>query len=334
LAVVKEFIQNIGDKIETINKRNDRRPLIFLASLVIASVLWLVNVMGKTFETEVSMPINYTNLPQEVVMVNQPTEALQVRIEAHGFTLLRNRLRLSFYPINFNMKAFLTHIDGARPGVRHHLPSNRFHGYIAKQIGSEISIVSIFPDTLYFEFDKVVEKKKPVKGDFELTFAKQYFLYDSIKFEPDSIMVRGPQKMLDTLSFVKTEKRKYKNLNANQKRKVKLAENEQLKFDRKTVEAYIPVSIFSEYTANVPINVINIPDSLSMVTFPGSVKVTCQVAVPDYGNINPSNFLFVVDYEQLLAGVATLSVNHVHAPFYVRKLSFTPHEVEYIIERK
>ncbi len=68
--------------------------MIFFVCLVIATVLWFVNVLGKSFETEVSMPINYVNLPKNKVLINAPPSALQVRIEAHGFTLLRNRLRL------------------------------------------------------------------------------------------------------------------------------------------------------------------------------------------------------------------------------------------------
>lgn len=308
--------------------------MIFFVCLVIATVLWFVNVLGKSFETEVSMPINYVNLPKNKVLINAPPSALQVRIEAHGFTLLRNRLRLSLYPVNFNLKTFISHSEGTPDNSNYQLASSKFLNYISKQIGSEITIIDISPDTLYFEFDQVVEQKKAVRADFQMTFANQFFQYDSLLFLPDSVTIRGPKSVLDTMVFVKTEKRRFKGLNVTTKREVSLALDGQLEAFPKKVLVTIPVSVYSEYNDRVPISVKNLPEDVALITFPGMVQVSCQVAVPFYGNINTSSFIFAVDYNDVLSGKQTLNVELINAPHAIRKLNFSPNEVEYIIQNK
>jgi len=334
--VVKEFIQNIGDQFEKINRKEDNRPLIFLACLLVATVLWLVNALGKNFETEVSMPIHYVNLPKNKVLLNPPPSSLTVRLEAHGFTLLRNRLKLTFYPINFNLKAFITYAEDNIPGVhnRYPLESNHFLSYVAKQIGPEITVLDIRPDTLFFEFDDIVEQKKPVKACLDLNFAKQFFLYNSIRYNPDSVKVKGPKSVLDTLSYVYTSSKRFKKLNQTIKRNVELLADPQIELNPKKISVTIPVSIYSEYSGKSPISILNLPDSVNLVTFPGNIQVSCQVAVPNYGNIDPASFLFTVDYLQSLTGEPTLKVNLLHAPGFIQNLNYFPNEVEYIIERK
>lgn len=334
--MVKDFIQNIGDKIETINRREENRPLIFLVCLLVASVLWLVNALGKNFETEVKMPIHYVNLPGNKVLLNPPPPMLTVRIEAHGFSLLRNRLKLSFYPINFNLKAFITYAEDNLHGIhnRYPLESKRFISYISKQIGPEISILEISPDTLFFEFDDVIDQKKPVKANLQLGFSEQFFLFDSLRYTPDSVRVKGPKSILDTLSVIGTKNRRIKNLNTTVKKSLELEVDPQLEVYPKRIDVVIPVSAYSEYTGKFPISVTNLPDSLNLITFPGSVQVSCLVAVPNYGNISASSFLFFVDYQELVSGKSALTVNPVHSPSFIQNLKFSPHEVEYIIERK
>ncbi len=334
--MVKKFIHTIGDQFEKINRKEDNRPLIFISCLLIATVLWFVNVLGKTFETEVSMPIHYVNLPKNKVLLNPPPSSLSVRLEAHGFTLLRNRLKLTFYPINFNLKAFITYAEDNIPGMhnRYPLESNRFLSYVAKQIGPEITVLDLTPDTLFFEFDDIVEMKKPVKADLQLFFAKQFFLYDSIRYHPDSVRVKGPKSILDTLSYVYTSPKRFKKLNQTIKRNIDLVADPQLELNPKRISVTIPVSVYSEYNGKSPISILNLPDSVNVVTFPGNIQVSCQVAVPNYGNIDPASFLFTVDYLQSLTGEPTLKVNLIHAPGFIQNLKFTPNEVEYIIERK
>jgi hypothetical protein len=149
---IKKFLRNF-------NLKENNRPLIFLICLLIATLLWLVKALEKQYDTTVSIPVQYINLPENRVLVNPPPTRLNVKLRAQGFTLLRHKLGLSISPIDFDVKTLNTNtIDKKNPSDFYVL-SNKFISRISNQVNSEITILDISPDTLFFHFEKLSGNK-------------------------------------------------------------------------------------------------------------------------------------------------------------------------------
>ena len=86
----------------------------------------------------------------------------------------------------------------------------------------------------------------------------------------------GPKSVLDTLQNVYTEDISFNGLEENTTLEVSLNENyrsQRLSFDLNKVIVFIPVEKFTESTINIPINYINVPDSIELKAIPNEVQL-------------------------------------------------------------
>jgi hypothetical protein len=333
--VIKDWYVIIKKQIRLFNLKKDNRPVIFLLCVVVSSILWLVSVLGKSYEVEVGIPIRYTNLPKDKVLVNEPPHKINVMLKSYGFTLLRHKIQLTINPINFNVKQFTLNMMDDVNRNEFSLNLNQYLPQISKQVSSEVTLLKISPEIINFKFDQIVSAKKKVKHNFKLEFDTHYFLSDSISFDPDSITVSGPKSIIDSICCVETRQLVFNNINATvNKKNIKLQEIEQVQFDRKKIATNIPVSLYTEYNAEISIEKINVPDSVNMIILPPKVKVKCLVPVEKYANINNTSFIFSVNFEQLNSQSKKYTVNAVRVPQYIKSLNYTPLEVDYLLQKK
>ena len=151
---------------------------------------------------------------------------------------------------------------------------------------------------------------------------------------PESILVRGPREILDTLKFIYTKPIELKNLSHTVKRDVDLVILPELKSELDEVMVQINVEQYTEAKFEIPISIINQPDSLLIKTFPAKVKVTCRVGLSQFSKLNNSSFNAVADFTQRTGIIAKLRVILDKVPETVLSVDYFPKDVEYIIERK
>ncbi len=315
-------------------ERRNSKLFVYLICVIIASVLWFANALGNQYETMVTVRVNYTNIPNSKVLVNSPPRKLEMKIAGHGFALLRHKLGLSVTPINFNMMAFTNDAIMKAENDQFTIVTERYINQIARQMSSEVRLVSISPDTITFQFDRIKRRKIPLKSEIRVQFEKEYFQWGDLKYTPDSVWVKGPKQIIDTLHYIYTEPIALDGVRATTTRKVAVLASENLEIDVKRVAVTLPVSQFTEFTEKIGIGVINLPDSLAIVTFPGKVSINCMVPLHEYRNILPSGFSFVVDYNDVIEGNSLLKVANLKQPNYVQMLKYQPEFVDYIISRK
>lgn len=333
--MIKDWFHKIRKQIKVFNLKKDNRPVIFLLCVIVSTILWLVSVLGKSYEVEVSIPIRYTNLPKEKVLINEPPHKVNVMLKSFGFTLLRHKIQLTINPINFNVKQFTLNMMDDVDRNDFTLNLNQYLPQISKQVSSEITLLKISPEKINFKFDQIVSVKKKVKHNFQLEFDTHYFLSDSISFSPDSIIISGPKSIVDSICCVETKQMTFKKINATvNKRNIKLQEIEHVQFERKKIATSIPVSLYTEYNAEIKIEKLNVPDSLNMIILPPKVKVKCLVPVEKYANINNTSFIFSVNYDDINTQSRKFSVNAIRVPQYIKSLTYTPLEVDFLLQKK
>jgi hypothetical protein len=108
----------------------------------------------------------------------------------------------------------------------------------------------------------------------------------------------------------------------------------ELKSDIEEVKVQIAVEQYTEAKFELPLIILNQPDSLQIKTFPSKVKVTCRVGLSQYNKLNNSSFQAIIDYSEHSVINSKLAVRLDKVPETVIRVDFFPKEVEYIIERK
>ncbi len=314
--------------------KENNRPFIFMVCLFIAASLWFINAMEKQYENYVMIPVQFTNFPKNKTLTSTPPSKLRAKIKARGFTLLRYKVNASIYPVIFNIKSFTnSRFENQTQGDLIILPDEYIY-QITDQLDADISILDLYPDTIHFSFDNIIGKKVKVASNISTEFDNQYFMSDSIKFTPQSVIVTGPSSILDTLKFIYTEDVKTGKLNSPFKKNIPLKIHEDLKVSAEKVLVEIPVSQYTEYIEKVNVAKFNVPDSVNLVSFPGKIELNCIVALNQYKNISPSDFVIGIDYNDIKPDSRQIPVKVITTPANVRIIKYQPTSVEFIIERK
>jgi hypothetical protein len=330
--------KNIEDNIRKfLNKKNlkaDKRLIIFLFFVVLSTIFWFLNQLEEEYLTEISLPVRYTNFPKDKILVNDLPNHFDLRIRAHGYKLLEYKISNKFLPYSINVNSLTLRMHSKSEVTSFFALTRLLTKDIENQISSDLEIVSILPDSLHFEFADKVFKKVPVVSLLNLVPATQYMIRGDIEFSPDSITISGARPIIDTINFVNTKQVDFTELNANLNDEIDLKAINNVEFSEDEVEVSINIEKFTEGSQKIKLNVINVPDSLIIKTFPKEITVAYFVTLSDYEKVLPQLFEAVVDYNEISNNETKLNILIKNSPEYIKTLRFNPKSVEYIIEKK
>ena len=332
-------MQRIKTKIASFIRQRHKMPVqqnvvTYGVCLLIATALWFLNALNKTYVTEISYPVKYTDLPKSKLLVSELPEEMTLEIRAHGFALLRYKVSTAFQPIVFNVNSYSDGIIEKDDLLSFTVNTSKVKERISSQLNTDIELLNIRPEQITFEFSRFESKTLPVIPQVDYSLKYHYLLQNDITVEPDSLRVEGPAAIVDTLRAIHTKPVKYTKLAKNIDRKVKLQNIEGIEFDQKDVRLRIEVERYTEARKTIPLRVKNLPDSLQMRLFPNSIDVTFDVGLSNYDSATDSSFVFEVDYDEITAASDKLPVHVAKRPRHIKDLVLTPMEVEYLIEKR
>ncbi len=310
-----------------------KRILIFSVFLMVSVFIWLLNALGKSYTSVIEYPLVYTDFPEDRIFVGELPGHLDLRINAHGYAILRYKTFRKPVPISFKVSAFTLNRPG-QDSSRAYILTRYLTEQVSRQLPPELQLLEIKPDTLHFQFARKIKRMVKIRPDFVYEIDKQFTIKDGIVLEPDSVEVTGPDLILDTLTFVNTVKSNLGQLSRNFSDKVRLKKYGGLEYSRSRVDCTIELERFTEVQLTVPIEVMNLPDSLKIQTFPSRVKLTCRVGLSKYDRIDSNPFRAVVDFNDLDEKTNTLDVEIQNIPIYLLSYEYYPRSVEFLKSRR
>ena len=113
---MKKNFNKISNYFKIDKLKNDKRIVVSLVCLLIATVLWFLNALSKDYSTTITYPVKYVDAPKNQFLANEPPSKLDLKVNAHGFTLLRHKLSLSFSPIVLNLTTITQNLEDSGDG--------------------------------------------------------------------------------------------------------------------------------------------------------------------------------------------------------------------------
>ena len=310
--------------------RNDRQLIVFLICLLIACALWFLNALSKDYSSTISYPVKYVNPPKNLFLSNKLPDKLELKVDAHGFTLLRHKLSLSFSPLVLNLTNITRDI---RPsGDVFTVSSNSLIRRISEQVSNEITITDIQPDVLRIEFDSLKTKIVPVKPSLNTEFKPQFNYKIPAYSVPKEVKLTGPANVLDTINSIGTRYTAFTKVDSDLEKTVELVIPDNVTALPSRVTLTIEVEKFTEKELNIPIQVKNKPDSVKVKLFPSEVKVLFTVGLSQFDKIKPSDFEASVDFNSAVNGTDNIAVTIDKKPEVNQLIRYSPERVEFLIE--
>jgi len=326
----------IGKHIFNINL--NEKALIFSFFLCISTLFWILIKLSDNYVTNITYPVVYINLPENKLNTNELPKKLTLKVGAKGFDILKYKLSSDFIPIKLDMNSLEVEYFNSDSNYTFLITQNLLKDiklqFSERQMIQNIDIIKINPDTIFFEYISIVNKKVPVGLNADITFFKQYMLKDKIIIIPDSVTISGPAKYLDTINYVNTEFLLIKDLNEKYLSEVKLTQNKKITYSTDKVIVDINVEEFTEQKIVVPIMIINVPDSLTLKIFPNEININYLVGLSFYNKIDNGNFEVYVDFNDIKKSFTQkLKVKVNNYPSQIKSFKYSPISVEYLIEK-
>ncbi|MCC6250962.1 MAG: YbbR-like domain-containing protein [Bacteroidia bacterium] len=280
-------------------KRLDKRLYAFLVCLLLSALLWLVTVFSKEYTTNISYSAYFLNLPSDKILIKDLPRSITIKAKASGFSLLGIQYSAKNDTLFIDASNIRKYINNSNESEVYYLLLNHHLSAIAEQLGTNILIDKIYPDTVSFIFDYKSQKIVPVKLNLKYSFAKQYQQKGDIKIIPSQILIKGPKSVLNTIDYIETVSQQINNLESTSKHIVAIKKDglENVDTGIKAVVAEIASEKYTEAELTIPITVKNVPFGYVAKTFPSKVNVKYNVSLDNYESINSSQFVVEANFD-------------------------------------
>lgn len=326
------WLKKIAEKRE---KGINREVVVFSFFLLLAFIFWYLNSLEKNVEYDMKYPVRYINLPDDRVLADDLPAEIDLYLKGPGYSILKIKLAGNRSPAILDVSTInYRRVPGSRT-LSYYIITTGLIPKLRNQLRTECEISSIKPDTLFFSFDRIVTKKVQVTPHIEVFTEKQYLVKGNIIADPDTISITGPKRILDTVKTVKTKLIKLRGVNETITKSFALVTPEGCTISSRKVILTIPVEQFTEAEINVPVKILNCPDSISVKIFPDVVSVKCLVAISDYKKFEEIPFEVILDLATAdLKSSEKIPVGFRNIPPFVSSLRVTPSKVDFLIEKK
>jgi YbbR domain-containing protein len=322
------FLNFIAMPFIRLTKIERKRFLVLVTCVLLAIAGWLFLALNNKYVYTAKTVLVYKNFPQKKAFHPLQSDTVDLLVEGTGWQLLFARLRVNPPSINISLDKL---------NNRNYIIFSEQLYSVNNQLETSQKIISVRPDTLYFDFSKRTVKRVPVRLVSDLTFAKQFGISDDIEFAPGYVTVSGPQEELEKIREWKTDTLKLHDIQKPSVSRVAMKANLQKNVNifPSTVEVKVPVDEFTEKTLEIPLKILNNSEYYNVKLYPKKVKITFLVALSSYQQVNEDFIEAAVDLNEWKQQKHDqLSVKLIRFPDYCKKVKLVPEKIDFIIEKQ
>jgi hypothetical protein len=314
-----------------------RKVYVFLVCLFCSAVFWLVIQLTQESQATFQVPVGVADLPEGTLLFHQSDSHITYTVRATGSRLLASR----FYQPADTFRIGAANLPRiTRQGQQvHYATQGAMAARLANHLRADIELVNVWPDTLFVHLMPYMQKKVPVQLDASLSFERRFHQYGPLRLEPDSVLVTGPEGVLDTLEVVFTERKELEAISSNLQFEAFLrnpleAAGVKLSHSKALVE--IPVEEYTEAARELTLKTdcpdgMVLPGNDRLVLFPPRVTVTYLVALRDYDKVDAGDFDVFVECPLGAVRPDRLDVMVESYPSFIIFQHVRPRSVEYLI---
>lgn len=254
-----------------------RESTVFLLSVLVASVVWLLVNLSQDYSGTVSVPVvaqcnidGYANESSNTVLVS-------ARCRTGGYRLLgeQSRREKSVVKVRFDR----ADMRRTAPGVFCVIGGAK-NTYVKEIFGEDVQLEAFITDTLRFVFPEENHKKVPVEVQLSVNCRSQYMQSGPFKLTPDSVTVYAEEARLAMVDKVTAPRLSLSDVHASRHGLLKLAAIEGVRMSAQEVSYELPVSRYVEIRGMVTLTARNVPMGHSLQIFPQTAEVVMRCEFP------------------------------------------------------
>jgi YbbR domain-containing protein len=270
-----------------------------LYSFVIAFIFWFFIKSEDTYSVTTSIPLVARNLQEQKTYKEEVPESIIVTLKGSGRAFIWLRFFDNFYE---DYKAV---IDLSSIADEYNFELDQYYKNNPEKIvlpeSLELEFVEVIsPRSIKINLDQYLVKKVPIKSEVIVSTAPGYIQVGEEVFSPDSISIGGPQEIVDTINFVKTQKDTLVNLVSSVESEFLIINPDRVvDFDPKKVEGFINIQPISEtIVTGIPVKLINKPNDINVFVNPATVSLTIVGGLDQIASIVSTDIEVLINFEK------------------------------------
>lgn len=300
--------------------------LSFLVFLFLSATFWFLNTLNEERELTVNFQLVYKGIPADISFDDNLPVEMSVKMKDQGVNLwsyVVNRRRMVEVELNHTFR------EQGILGIN----TSMLRKAVSDLILPSTQIQIIAPENSAVKYNRLHARKVPVKLQATITPANQFMLNSILRVIPDSLVVYGSRAKLTGLVEIRTEPWVVNELKDTLSAELALIADDSLRFSISKVKVVASAEMFTEKVVNIPVQIINQPDELTVRSFPAEVRAVFNIAMSQFKNFRSGDIQVFIDYNDLANSTVEKRRLRVvsHQP-YISNVRIKPEEVEFLLE--
>lgn len=306
-------------------KRSSVKTFSFF--LIFSAIVWILVQFSKTYTQLIEIPVNYINAPLDKSISDERPDHVDLQLQDNGFSIYYYKI---FNPqLNVDLSKAKESDTNLVYRLQNHLSE------VEGQLKIDFENSRIIQEEIVVPFQFKKEKVIKVVPNLEISYAVGYSADDPVKLSPDSVKVSGPANIIDSIKSVSTRSLKLSKVNKDLDGEVEIDTSGygKLSFYENSVRYSQEVEKFTEGSAEIAVEVINVPDALNLAYFPKTVVVYYQVNLKQFEQVSSADFRVVCDYKSVSQGDDYMIAQIVEKPAFINSLRLNERRIQFVIKR-
>ena len=313
-------------------KKLRNKPGAKIGALTLACFLWIYVALNGTFNTEIKGSIEVMNLQPGWTLASPLPETVIVNLTGKGWDLLWIRI---FWKSDLKFN-----IDLEAKTYNFNILTRDFVDWVTlpRRFEDGISVNSIvYPDTISVVLDNVVSRLLPVSDkNIQRSTREGYIQVGKTEFEPDSVTITGPGRVVMTMQEVLTVPKTFENKNKDYSDLIEL-ENPHLgivKYSAGNVKMSIDVQLIGEnQIGNIPVRAVRVPLNYEVDFRPSIVTVYVKGGNDYIKELIIDDFIATVMFdENWVKGGEYFALVNLQFPEHIISSELTPKNITVIVK--
>lgn len=299
-------------------------PAIIIA-LIFASALWAYVSLSSSYSLDLSVPVEVKTTKSQALSDELPS-SIEMTVKGKGWDLLSMILSRD---LRYTLDLTKVKRD-SRVSTRQLISESM-------NLKQDLSLVTLNPDTISISFDRVLEKRVPVRSDIRINLREGYSIIGKPKLTPDSVTITGSANLVSRIRSVSTESKVFENVNSSVSGTIALKDTfpSSVKADVRSVDFRYNIQLSAEKSIEeVIVSINDVPDDKEVLLIPPKITVSIRGGVDQLARISPSDITAGVEFPDIESDTLGFVVPEINIPEETSLLSFEPQKLQYIIKKK
>ena len=297
-------------------------PLLII-SIAFSVIIWGTISLSEEYYANVNVPLRVVGFPNGFSIGSEIPENITIKLRGIGWKLFAVNIGKDVtYNISVSGDSGFVQIK-----LMDHLTDNRW-------MLSELDIIDIVPNSLSFSIERRIKKKLPIVADLNLEYKAGYGLAKQVVLEPDSIVVDGPQSVVNSLNEIKTKEIKLSSLDKLIIKNIGFTYLPGTSYGTKFVSVNLDVQrIVDKQFDDINVEVLNVPPDRDVILLPNKISCNVRGGIEILGKLEKNQFRVFVFYRDVVLDTLGNVIPHIELPVNTTLKYIKPERLRYIIKK-